>query len=419
MSTSGRRLGYDTDAFVVSGGPELHAELAAIVEQTRVLYSQALDVVGAMDGACIANLAGYPSLEAFLVATQRVSRRHARQLVSHARQVRETMTPTGHRQPAALPVTRAALAEGVLGADHVEEIVQAVADVPDWAPGEARELVETTLVAEARAADPGYVRAVGKELLTRIDQDGNPPREQELAAPANSLRYHRTRTGRMHLTGDIEPETAELLDAMLSPLSKPQPVSDTIPDQRNATQRLGDAFCAVVHAAAHSGELPAEGGERPNVNVTLDYDKLVAGIGHATLELGDPIPASAVRRMACDANLIPMVLDTDSVPLALGRTYRLVTKNLRRALIRRDRGCTMPGCDLRARWCEAHHIRAWLDGGVTDIDNLVLLCRRHHRLIEHSPWEVRIVNGLPEFLPPPYLDTSRTPIRNTLHRQRE
>jgi hypothetical protein len=414
-----RPRSYNPDAFAASGGPALHAELTGIIEQIRGLYSQALDVVGAMDEASIAHLAGYPSLEAFLVATQRVSRRHARHLVSHASQVRETVTPTGHHQLAALPTVRAALAEGVLGADHVEEIVNAVTDIPAWAPGEARELVETTLVAEARCADPGYVRAVGKELLARIDQDGTPPRDEELAEPANSFHYHRTRTGRMRFTGDIEPETAELLDAMLSPLSKPQPVSDTIPDQRDATQRLGDAFCAVVHAAAHSGEMPAEGGERPNLNITVDYEKLVAGIGQATFELGDPIPAAAVRRLACDANLIPIVLNTDSVPLDLGRKHRLVTKNLRRALIARDRGCAMPGCHLRPRWCEAHHIRSWLDGGPTDLNNTVLLCRRHHRLIEHSPWQVHITNGLPEFLPPAYLDPNRTPIRNTLRRQRE
>jgi hypothetical protein len=415
-----RPRNYNPDAFAASGGPALHTELTSIIEQIRGLYSQALDVVGAMDGASLAHLAGYPSLEAFLVGTQRVSRRHARQLVSHAGSVRETVTPTGHHQPAALPTVRAALAEGVLDPDHVEEIVKAVADIPAWASGQARELVETTLVAEARTADPGCVRAVGKELVARIDQDGRPPREEELAEPANSFRYHRTSAGRMRFTGNVEPETAELLDAMLSPLSKPQPVSDTIPDQRSMGQRLGDGFCAVVHAAAHSSDqLPGEGGQRPTINVTVDYEKLVAGIGHATFELGDPIPTAAVRRLACDAHLIPMVLGTDSVPLDLGRTHRLVTPRLRRALIARDRGCAMPGCTLRARWCDAHHLRAWLDGGATDINNLVLLCRRHHRLIEHSAWEVRIINGVPEFLPPAYLDPNRAPLHNTLRRHRE
>jgi hypothetical protein len=348
MSTSRPR--YDPDAFTASGGPALHTELTGIIEQIRGLYSQALDVVGKMDDASIPHLAGYPSLEAFLVGTQRVSRRHARHLVSHAASVRETVTPTGHHQPAALPTVRAALAEGVLDPDHVEEIVKAVADVPGWASGQARELVETTLVAEARTADPGYVRAVGKELLARIDQDGKPPRDEELAEPANSFHYHRTSAGRMRFTGDIDPEAAELLDAMLSPLSKPQPVSDTIPDQRSVGQRLGDGFCAVVHAAAHSGDLPGEGGQRPTINVTVDYEKLVAGVGQASFELGDPIPAAAVRRLACDAHLIPVVLGTDSVPLDLGRQYRLVTPPLRRALIARDRGCAMPGCTLRARW---------------------------------------------------------------------
>ena len=103
--------------------------------------------------------------------------------------------------------------------------------------------------------------------------------------------------------------------------------------------------------------------------------------------------------------------------LNLGRARRLFTGAVRRALILRDGGCAFPGCDRPHRWCDGHHLRAWADGGTTDLDNGVLLCRFHHRQIHHSGWDVRLgTDRKPEFLPPTHLDPLRRPRRNTHHR---
>ena len=123
---------------------------------------------------------------------------------------------------------------------------------------------------------------------------------------------------------------------------------------------------------------------------------------------------AVVRRMACDGKIIPMVLRGESVPMDLGRSRRVVDKRLRRALIARDRHCAWPRCRRRARHCEAHHITSWLDLGPTDLANLVLLCRMHHRIAEHSDWVIRMNNGIPEFIPPAYLDPLQQPLRNTI-----
>jgi hypothetical protein len=148
----------------------------------------------------------------------------------------------------------------------------------------------------------------------------------------------------------------------------------------------------------------------------MDYTRILHGIGSATLEGGAQVPVASVRRIACDANLIPMVLNGASVPLDLGRTHRLVNAPLRAALIARDKGCAFPNCPRPARWSDAHHIRHWLDGGATNIGNMVLLCRRHHRIIHHSEWEVRMTAvGLPEFIPPRWIDLDQVPRRNLLH----
>ena len=123
--------------------------------------------------------------------------------------------------------------------------------------------------------------------------------------------------------------------------------------------------------------------------------------------------------MACQAGLIPVVLGGAGQVLDLGRERRLFTGPLRRAIIARDGGCTFPGCDRPPRWCQAHHIRSWSDGGPTSMNNAVLLCGHHHRIIHQNEWQVRInpADGLPEFVPPSYVDQPRRPRRNTYHRR--
>ncbi|MEO9222765.1 MAG: HNH endonuclease, partial [Mycobacteriaceae bacterium] len=107
----------------------------------------------------------------------------------------------------------------------------------------------------------------------------------------------------------------------------------------------------------------------------------------------------------------------EGVPLNLGRTQRLVSPGQRRALIARDHGCAFPGCNRPPAWTEAHHIVHWIDGGPTDLANLVLLCRRHHRVIHHDGWTIQIgTDAHPWFLPPAWMDPSRQP-RPAQHRQ--
>jgi hypothetical protein len=141
-----------------------------------------------------------------------------------------------------------------------------------------------------------------------------------------------------------------------------------------------------------------------------------SGVGRALLGDLGTISAAEARIHACDCKLIPAVLGTKSEPLDVGRHHRLISTPLRRALYLRDRGCAFPGCHRPPRHCQGHHIRHWADGGPTELGNLVLLCAHHHRLLHRSGWQVRIAaDGLPEFLPPVFLDKRRKPRRNNLH----
>ncbi|MCW6009645.1 HNH endonuclease, partial [Micromonospora sp. CPCC 205371] len=125
-----------------------------------------------------------------------------------------------------------------------------------------------------------------------------------------------------------------------------------------------------------------------------------------------------VRRLACDAHIIPMILGGDGQILDVGQQRRLFTGPLRRALVARDGGCAFPGCDRPPRWCDGHHITHWTAGGRTALDNGVLLCGYHHRLIHRGEWEVRMADdGKPDFIPPTYMDHDRRPRRNIYHRR--
>ena len=177
--------------------------------------------------------------------------------------------------------------------------------------------------------------------------------------------------------------------------------------------------------AALRGDSPAAA-ERATVQVLVRYEDLVddnirawAGEDART---GLPLSGDAVRRLCCDAELLPAVLGAPSEVLDVGRSRRLVTPEIRTALVLRDGCCAFPGCDVAAELCEAHHVVPWWAGGSTALSNLVLLCHSHHGIVEparhatREQWELRIGDdGVPEFLPPRRLDSSRAPIRGSRH----
>ena len=105
-----------------------------------------------------------------------------------------------------------------------------------------------------------------------------------------------------------------------------------------------------------------------------------------------------------------MVLGSKSEPLDIGRRSRLVPDAMRRALTFRDGGCAFPGCTRRPRRCHAHHVEHWTaDEGPTCLENLTLLCRHHHQVIHHGHWTVQMIDGLPWFTPPRWVDPERRP----------
>jgi hypothetical protein len=148
---------------------------------------------------------------------------------------------------------------------------------------------------------------------------------------------------------------------------------------------------AALAETALAGEAAGRaGGERYQVVVHVD-----ANDGASVLEDGPALAPETAERLACDASLVELV-ERDGVPLSVGRKTRTIRPAIRRALEARDRRCCFPGCENK-RFLHAHHIRHWVRGGETKLDNLLLLCPRHHRFVHETGYSVRIADGKPEF----------------------
>ena len=150
-----------------------------------------------------------------------------------------------------------------------------------------------------------------------------------------------------------------------------------------------DALAALADRALSGSE--RSGGERQQVVVHVDETALRGGQGGCELAEGPALAPETARRLACDGAIVEL-RERDGKPLSVGRKTRSVPPALRRALKRRDRGCRFPGCEHHL-FVDAHHVRHWAQGGETSLENLVLLCRRHHRLVHEGGYAVERLPG--------------------------
>jgi len=218
-------------------------------------------------------------------------------------------------------------------------------------------------------------------------------RDQERAT--DSMRRHEARRqGRCTRIG-----SAMRLDATM-PVDEGEPLLAAL---REASGDLpgdtpfGARLVAGLLALVDHWRSTTEGTERETVTVTADADSLVGRRLWASLA-GAPVPAETARRQCCDSSIVP-ILTRSSEPLAVGRATRKISAPLRRLLHQRDQGCVFPGCTSRHH-LDGHHVRHWADGGTTEPDNLVLLCRHHHRAVHEGAWSMRVSEGEPVFVGP-------------------
>lgn len=372
----------------------------------RTLLSDQLGMIAEAERRGLHTREGARTLKSWIQHLLRLSGSDAHTRATLARKVDRTDTPDG---PAAeLPETAGALEEGAIGLDHARAISDGVRKLAPVTTPEEQAETETFLADRARRTGPREVRVLADQLRYEKDQEGSYQDEQQQIA-ARELHLGTSRDGMLTLHGQLDRESGAGLRAALEPLAKPRPAEDGEADPRSAAKRNADA---LVHLLDHAGsEDAATTGIRPRIVVTVGWNALRERVGGGTLEAtGEPLSASSIRRMACDAAILPVVLGGAGQPLDIGRAQQSVPPHLRRALHVRDGSCAFPGCDRPLGASHAHHCQHWADGGKTSLDNLVLLCASHHRLLHAEHWSARInPHGLPEFIPPHWVDPSRTP----------
>lgn len=354
-------------------------------------------------------------------AGSRTTRRAARADVRLARQLDQEFGTIGQ-----------ALRHGVVSEAQARAIVQGLRHLPSELTHEQLVRCQDDLVGYAAHYDPDELRRLAERMVEVIDPDhadaivaDRMEREARLAFQRRFVTVSPDYHGSMLIRGQLPVADGELLAAQLDallPSAASYHMADEVPGR---PARRADALVRLVQLAANSGDLPAQGADRPHVLVTMALGSLRDGLSQARLlGSGQPVAAREARRLACEANLIPMVLGSDSEPLEQGRARRLFAGGIRLGLVARDQGCAFPGCDAPPQTCDAHHILPWWQGGSTSLDNGILLCPYHHRLVEPDPrrpaqqqWQITLDNsGLPWFTPPPHIDVEQRPRQH--HRYR-
>jgi hypothetical protein len=359
------------------------AKAAAMVELSTVIsraQGLLLRVVASADD--VALLAGARSAAAWLAHETRVTPGAAVRLG----RLGEALDTRWHRLADAVWA-------GSVNLEQAHAVATALGELPDDLDDEVLAKAEAHLVAEAAEFDAAKLRILGRKVLEvvapEVAEDHERHRledEERRACEATRLSLRRRGDGTTELHGRVSDAVAGRLRTYLEALASPrrghleQGIDPINPDTGKRLPHevlLGRALGALLEGLP-AQVLPTHGGGATTVVVTIDFDRLTEQVGAAELSTGDVVSASEAMRLACNADLVPVVLGGKARPLHLGRARRLFSKEQRLAMGIRDGHCRARGCDIPAAWTEAHHKRAWCRGGRTDLGDGVLLCPWHH-----------------------------------------
>jgi hypothetical protein len=274
-----------------------------------------------------------------------------------------------------LDTTAKAFAAGEVSYRHAALIARTASELGEkWETN-----AESILVTAAKELDPGRLRYAVGHLKYCLAPDGV-LNEANQNYERRSVHLSQTLDGLFRLDGQLDSEGGAALKTAIDSLMLPPAESD----DRTPAQRRADALVELARQQLDAGNLPRVAGQKPHLFVNARLSTLVKEPGSraAELEWSQPIPAETARRIACDCTLTPVI---DGEAHGSGR---VVPGWMRRQLVARDKRCRFEGCDVPPAWTDAHHIRHWADGGVTKLWNLVLLCRRHHRMVHEGGWNL-------------------------------
>jgi Domain of unknown function (DUF222)/HNH endonuclease len=403
----------------------------------------------------VATRVGYRSLGALLRDVLRVSPSAAAARLRAAAVAGPRQALDGQSLEPLLAVAAHAQAEGVLSPGHLRVISDVIDKIPAAARADWAEPVEVSLVTHATDYDPAALAKVGSHLIDLLDPDGTLSDDADRARRRDlTLLINADGTGTLrgttdaHLTellavvfdslglrptrpatasGDSthrpglhgvegvggEAEAADATAAATDDGTAPAAASDT----RTPGQRRHDALVEVLRPIVSSGQLPATGGIPATILLTATADQWETGQGLVTTGHGAVVSVPTAHRIAGgDARIVPVILGQAKQITAYGTAHRIFTKAQRYAIIARDGGCTWPGCDRPPSMCEVNHVIPWAKGGKTSVANGALLCAGgDHPNLDHNGWTATMINGIPHYIPPPWIDPQQRPRRNYLH----
>ena len=313
--------------------------------------------------------------------------------------------------------TVAGVADELRMADVVDAVAQgAGADQSDALPVEKAAQIVRFHQGVRGMADPGELESgtailldsarghdglSEKQLATALRHAADVMRPDRLVEhDAEVRRAHRSLVkspgsmGMSRYTMMLDEEGSAILDAAIDVLAKPKPDQDTGEhDSRTPAARRADALLELVTRAVGAPEgVPRQA--KTSLVVTIGLDVLQGRCRGGGLTMaGDLLTVETVRRLACDAQVIPVVLGSKGEVLDQGMAERLFNRAQIRHLWMRDQHCTFPGCSKPAAWTDAHHLIHWLDDGPTDIWNAALLCRAHHTVVHTNQLAGQVVDG--------------------------
>ena len=291
-----------------------------------------------------------------------------------------------------LPAVGRALAAGRIGTAQADEVCTLAESLEAHQRPELAAAVDD-VIDKIAPLTPARTRRHLKEFQRSLDTDDG---EDRLAKQRrdNALRFRRQSDGTTAFSGQLDPISAEYLrnaiDAKVTEMwrNEGKRRHDTAAPDRvlSNEQRRARALVELVRAGAATD--PATRG-RAEIVVMIDHRTLLGQLSAeptARLASGEALPAAEARRLACDADILPVMLGGASQPLDVGRRTRLATPAQRVALRAVHETCCIAGCDVPFDWCEIHHITWWRHGGHSDLDNLAPVCSKHHHLIHDDRW---------------------------------
>ena len=270
-----------------------------------------------------------------------------------------------------------------MSAGHVDAIARAASDLDESGRADLAALSDSLVDAAASSSVETFERDV-RDLVRRLSRDDGVRINERMRRQRSLLRWLDNKTGLTHTHVILDPEAdAKFSKALDAAVAAEQATADT--EERTWDQLRADAFVALV-SGTRTGGRPAQ------VLVLIDDNTMRHGLHARSVcetDNGQPLPPETIRRMACDAEIIPIVLDGRGVVLDQGHGQRVATADQRRALRAMYRTCIHPGCTIRFDDCQIHHVIEWVaHHGPTNLDNLLPLCCRHHHLVHEGGWHL-------------------------------